>query len=190
MTLIEICISATLLTIGMIAVLGSLLYARRMSESSIYQNAAVTVVQGYIEQMKNMEFTDLPYITAAGSVMAGSGATSTQIPTRLNASTTDPLIISTATTIPSLTSMGVTAGSASGITDNIKTIDVSGTPDDTTDDLRLNLRVWIQDISNVSESATQVRSITIQYAWLGGAGSKARLYRSSVRSIRSAVPTY
>ena len=190
MTLIEICISATLLTIGVIAVLGSLLYARSMSESSIYQNAAVTAVQGYLEQMKNMEFAELPYITAGGSIVAGGGATSTQIPTRLNASTSDPLVISTATTIPSLASMGITAGSATGISDNVKTIDVNSTPSDTVDDLRLNLRIWIQDISNPAVSATQVRSITIQYAWLGGTGPKARIYRSSVRSIRSAVPTY
>jgi Tfp pilus assembly protein PilV len=190
MTLIEICISSTLLTIGIIAVLGSLLYARRMSESSIYQNAAVTVVQGYIEQMKSMELTDLPYLTAGGSIVAGAGTTSTQVPTRLNATTTDPLLISTTTTIPALTSIGVTAAGTTGITDNIKTIDVNSTPDDPKDDLRLNLRVWIQDISNAGESATQVRSIVIQYAWLGGAGPKARLYRGSVRSIRSAVPTY
>ncbi|MDF3057919.1 MAG: hypothetical protein K0R17_2134 [Rariglobus sp.] len=183
-------IAATLLSIGVIAVFASLLYARSLSEGSIYQNSAVTIVQGYIEQMKNMEFTDLPYTTSTGSVVAGSGSTSTQIPTRLNASTSDPLIISTATTIPALSTIGISAStSLPGVTDNVKTIDVSSTSS-TADDLRLNLRVWVQDISNTGISATQVRSITIQYAWQSGASDKARIFRSSVRTIRSAVPTY
>lgn len=191
MTLVELCIAATLLTIGTTAVLGSLIYSRRMSEASIYQNATVSIVQGYIEQMKNMEFTDLPYITSGGSIVAGSGSTSTQVLTRLNATTTDPLVISTATTIPALSTINATASTAlTGVTDNIKLIDVNSTPSDTTDDLRLNLRVWVQDITNNSVSATQVRSITIHYAWIGGNGSKARLFRGSVRTIRSAVPTY
>ncbi len=189
-TLVEVMISAVLLSAGVVAVFGSLLHSRQLSEGSIYQNAAVTVVQGYIEQMKNMEFADLPYLTTSGSVIAGSGSTSTEIPTRLNASTSDPLVISTATTIPALSTINVTAGTLTGITDNVKIIDTNGTPDDIADDLRLNLRVWIQDISNPALSATQVRAITIHYAWGGGAGPNARTFRSSVRTIRSAVPTY
>lgn len=189
-TLVEIVIASVLLSIGVIAVFGSLLHARRLSEGSIYQNAAMTVVQGYIEQMKNMEFTDLPYTNSAGTVVAGSGATSTQVPTRLNATTLDPLIISTTTAIPALSTINVTASTVTGVTDNIKTIDVNSTPSNTVDDMRLNLRVWIQDISDSSISATQVRSITIHYAWQGGAGSRSQTFRSSVRTIRSAVPTY
>ncbi|HSH93962.1 MAG TPA: prepilin-type N-terminal cleavage/methylation domain-containing protein [Roseimicrobium sp.] len=191
MTLVELAISSTLLTIGMVAIFGSLIYSRRLSEGSIYQNAAVTVVQGYIEQMKNMEFADLPYITSAGAVVAGSGTTSTEIATRLNATTADPLVISTATTIPALSTITVTASSAlAGVTDNLKNIDINNTPTKSSDDLRLNVRVWVQDITNTGISATQVRSITIQYAWQGGIGSNSRIYRSSVRTIRSAVPTY
>lgn len=189
--MIELAISSALLAVGVIAVFGSLLYSRRLSEGSIYQNAAVTVVQGYIEQMKNMEFTDLPYTTSAGVVMAGSGTTASEIPTRLNATTADPLVISTATTLPDLSTITVTASSAlTGVTDNVKLIDINNTPASTTDDLRLNVRVWVQDVTNAGISATQVRSITIHYAWQGGIGSNSRIYRSSVRTIRSAVPTY
>lgn len=189
-TLVETVIAATLLSMGVIAVFASLLYSRSLSEGSIYQNSAVTIVQGYIEQMKNMEFTDLPYTTPAGTVVAGSGTIATQIPTRLNAASADPIIISTATTIPALSTINITASTAlTGVTDNVKIIDINSTPS-TADDLRLNLRVWIQDISNSGVSATQVRSITIQYAWQSGAGAKARVMRGSVRTIRSAVPTY
>lgn len=184
-------IAVTLLSMGVIAVLGSLLHARRLSEGSIYQNAAVTIVQGYVEQMKNMEFADLPYLTSTGTVIAGTGTTSTQVPTRLSATVSDPLVISTATTIPAVSTINASASSAlTGVTDNIKLIDVNGTSSDTTDDLRLNLRVWVQDVSNPSVSATQVRSITVHYAWQSGTGLNARTYRSSVRTIRSAVPTY
>jgi Tfp pilus assembly protein PilV len=186
----ELMIAVTLLSVGVIAVLGSLLHARRLSEGSIYQNAAVTIVQGYVEQMKNMEFADLPYITSTGTVIAGTGTTSTQVPTRLSATVSDTLVISTATTIPAVSTINASASTVTGVTDNIKLIDVNGTSSDTTDDLRLNLRVWIQDVSNTSVSATQVRAITVHYAWQSGTGLNARTYRSSVRTIRSAVPTY
>ena len=190
-TLVELAISSTILSIGVVGIFGSLLYARTLSEGSIFQNAAITAVQGYIEQMKNMEFNDLPCITAGGTVMAGSGETPTQVPTKSNATTADPLIISTATTIPDLSTISTTAaGSPAGVTDNIKLIDVNSTPDNATDDLLLNVRVWIQDVSNTGISATQVRSITIQYAWRSSAGQTGRVLRSSVRTIRSAVPTY
>lgn len=176
---------------GVVGIFGSLLYARSMSEGSIFQNAAVTAVQGYIEQMKNMEFNDLPCITDDGTVVAGSGTTSTQVPTRANATDTDPLTISTATTFPDLSTIGITAaGAPSGVTDNLKLIDVNNTPGDTADDLLLNLRVWIQDVGNTGISATQVRAITIHYAWRSSAGQTGRTLRSSVRTIRSAVPTY
>ncbi|GEM_PF-1212954 len=189
-TLVELVIAATLLSMGVIAVFGSLLHARRLSEGSIYQSAAVTVVQGYIEQMKAMEFAELPYTTPAGSVVAGGGATATQVPTRLNANTLDPLVISTTTIIPALSTLNVAAGTTAGVTNNLKTIDVNSTPTVVVDDLRLNLRVWIQDISNPAISATQVRAITVHYAWQNGTGANARTFRSSVRTIRSAVPTY
>lgn len=190
-TLVELAIASTLLAIGVVGILGSLLYARTLSEGSIFQNAALTAVQGYIEQMKNMEFNDLPYLTAGGTVMAGSGTTSTEVPTRINATTADPLLISSATTIPDLSTIGVTAaGSPAGVIDNLKLIDVNSTPDNTNDDLRLNLRVWIQDVSNPGISATQVRSITIHYAWRSTSGKTGRVLRSSVRTIRSSVPTY
>jgi len=190
MTLVELCIAATLLAVGMVAVLGALLFSRDLSEGSIYQNAAVTVVQGYIEQMKNMEFSDLPYTNATGAVTAGTGLTATQIPTMLDAATSDPLVISTSTTIPDLTTMTTTNSAVVGVTDNIKTIDINSTPTNSADDLRLNLRVWVQDISNAGVSATQVRAITIQYAWQNGAGANRRIFWGSVRTIRSAVPTF
>lgn len=197
-TLVELAIASTLLAMGVIGSFSSLLYARKLSEGSIYQNAALTAVQGYIEQMKNMEFADLPYTTSDGTAITGSGATSTQVPTMListsgtaTVAVSDPLVISTATTIPDLSTIGITASTTqSGVTDNVKLIDVNSTPDDTSDDLRLNLRVWIQDISNSGVSATQVRSITIQYAWRNSAGQTGRVLRSSIRTIRSAVPTY
>jgi hypothetical protein len=71
---VELVLAMTLLSMGSIAVFGSLLFSRRLSEGSIHQNAAVTVVQGYIEQMKNMEFADLPCITSSGAVLASCRA--------------------------------------------------------------------------------------------------------------------
>lgn len=190
-TLVELAIAATLLTLAVVSVFSALLYGRSMSEGSIFQNAAITTVQGYIEQMKNMPFNDLPYTTSSGAVVAGGGATATEIPTRMSVDQADTLTLSTSTTLPDLSTIGLTASTGlAGVTDNLKRVDVNSTPSDTADDLQMNIRVWIRDITDATSSATQVRSITIQYAWQSGLGKTARVQRATLRTIRSAVPTY
>ena len=59
-TLVETAISMGVLAVLMVGVLSALMLSRRMTEGSIYQNSALTIIQGYIEQMKNMEFASLP----------------------------------------------------------------------------------------------------------------------------------
>jgi type II secretory pathway pseudopilin PulG len=191
-SLVELLIATTILAMIVVAVFGSLLQSRRLSEGSISQNSAVAIVQGYIEQMKSMEFTDLPY-TMSGSTTIVSGAStavpSGQVPTRLDEKTVDPLVLSTALTFPALSTITLSPQSITNVKDNIKVVDINKTPS-TTDDLKLNLRVWVQDISSPSVSATQVRAITIQYAYQVNDGARSRIHRGTVRSIRSVVPTH
>lgn len=187
-TLVEAAVSTTILAVAVGGLLALFLQSRRLTEGSIYQNSAITIVQGYIEQMKNMEFTDLPYVSTSGTLVAGaSSTTAAEVPTRLDESTPDTLLISNCA-IPTLSS--ITSDTApTGVTDNIKLIDINQTAT-TTDDLKMHIWVWIKDISGSSPDATQVRSITVIYTWRVNDGARSNVFKGTVRTIRSAVPTF
>ncbi len=55
-SLVEILIAMTILSIFAATVLSAILLGRRLAEANIYQNTALTVTQGYLEQVKSMEY--------------------------------------------------------------------------------------------------------------------------------------
>ncbi|HUJ43932.1 MAG TPA: prepilin-type N-terminal cleavage/methylation domain-containing protein [Opitutaceae bacterium] len=55
MTLIEIVLALSILALSLGGILAALLQSRRLTEGSVIQNSAMTVVQGYMEQIKNMD---------------------------------------------------------------------------------------------------------------------------------------
>lgn len=184
-------------------VLATLLQSRRLTEGSIYQNSAVTVVQGYVEQIKAIEFADLPYLNKAGVLVPGAvPGKPAEVATRLDQSAPDPLTISTALPIPAVSTI-LSPDTPENIVDNLKVIDINRTdgspefegssettPNIATDDLRLRIWLWIQDISDDTVDATQVRSITILYSWQVNDGNQTRTFAGTVRTIRSSVPTH
>lgn len=201
LTLVEIMVAIGVLAMLAGGMLATLIQSRNFTEGSLYQNTANSIMQGYIEQIKNMEFTDLPYTTPAGVVVPGpvAGQPATLL-TRGVARVTgvggameniiDPLTISTATTIPNQSNL-LLSSTPVGIIDNVKTFDINNTPDNEADDLRLRIWIWIQDISNPATDATQVRGVTILYSWRpNNDTSTARAFVGTVRTIRSAVPTF
>lgn len=189
MSLFEVCIAIGVLTLLLAGILAALLQSRRLTEGSIYQNSALTIVQGYLEQVKNMEFASLPYYDKSGNLVPGSGSSSTEVTTRIDEATTDPLLISSGSP-PDLASITPGGSGPTGTVNNDKIIDINQTPTSTNDDLRLRLWVWIQDISDGTVDATEVRAITIIYHYRLTDGTRSRWFVGSVRNIRSAVPTF
>lgn len=201
LTLVEVLVASAVLAMlggGMLAVLTQ---SRNLTEGSIYQNSANTIMQGYVEQIKNMEFADLPYLTAAGTVVPGSVVDApTTILTRgvrrvtgadgTMENISDPLLISTSATIPAANTI-LAAAVPTGVADNVKTFDINNTPTNTADDLRLRVWIWVNDLTNSSVDATQVRGVTIIYSWRpNNAGANSRAFVGSVRTVRSSVPTF
>lgn len=203
----------TLLALLIAGIIAVLIQSRRLTEGSICQNSANTIVQGYIEQMKNMELTDLPYYTSAGSLVAGSGTSAdanlsyynynsntltagprpgcsanNEIPSLLDDTTRDPLFISSGDP-PAANSIIPGAAAPSGIIDNVKLVDINQTPLTNADDLQLRLWVWIKDLTGAGADVTVVRSITIVYQWRVKDGALFRYSIGTVRTIRSDVPT-
>jgi hypothetical protein len=126
MTLIEVVIALSILALTLGGVLAALIQSRRLTEGSIAQNSALTIVQGYVEQMKNMELMQI--VNATSDPASGGTANLTSsfsIPTRYKEPPTsgsddgqDPLQTTTGTP-PDLSTFtpGVTP---SGVVDNLK----------------------------------------------------------------------
>jgi len=222
MTLIEVIVALGILALCMGGIMAALLQSRRLTEGSVAQGSAITLVQGYIEQMKNMELLQLigGKTDKNGNLMLTT--TSYSIPTLLDAHTSDPLQTSTGSP-PALSSItpGVTP---SGVVDNLKHFDISkdltatsGTdtdadstatttqvtwasawpgarnyPDGTVGatDLKLNLWVWVTDLSDASSLSAKVYGVTIIYTWQFQDGGSTRYHVGTVRTIRSSVPTF
>lgn len=222
MTLAEVMVALAVLTLALGGILATLLQSRRLTERSVTQNSALTIVQGYIEQMKNMELVQV----TGGQDTKGNpvlNPASHNIPTLLDDTTADGLMTSTGTP-PALNTIvpGVTP---EGIVDNLRGFDTSkdytATSTTSTDtskdattqqvawnsiwtkartypatrvgltDLKLNLWVWVSDLSNTSSAQAQrVFGITIIYTWQYRDGARTQYAIGSVRTIRSVVPTF
>jgi hypothetical protein len=208
LTLVEVLIASGVLALVVVGVLGALVQSRRLTEGSIYQNAAITVVQGYLEQIKEADFANVPYYNGS-SLIAGnsndpiagvaSANRSKAIKTLLNNTDVDTVGNADGETIsdfllissgnpPTLSSITPGGTAPSGVEDNVKLVDVNQTTSKS-DDLRLRIWVWVKDASAAGHDATQVRSITIIYHWAMNDGTKTKWFVGSVRSLRSAVPT-
>jgi prepilin-type N-terminal cleavage/methylation domain len=199
-TLVEVIVAVLVLSMFVGGMLATLIQSRNLTEGSIYQNSANTIMQGYIEQIKNMEFTDLPYTSGntlfPGSVPGESTTLLTRGVRRVSAADggmeniRDPLRISTSTTIPDPSAI-LADGVPSNVADNIKVFDINNTPDNPHDDLRLRIWIWIRDLSDPSSDATSLRGITVIYAWRpNNTNANSRSFVGTVRTIRSAVPTF
>ena len=121
MTLIEVMIALGILAITLGGVLAALVQSRRLTEGSLAQNSALTIVQGYMEQIKNMEIAQVANFDANGNAQLGS---SFSLPTLIDQNTPDSLQTSVGTP-PSLGSFtpGTTPGGI-GIVDNLKDFDL------------------------------------------------------------------
>lgn len=83
MTLVEVVIALSILALSLGGILAALIQSRRLTEGSVAQNSALTIVQGYVEQMKNMELMQI--VNSATDPASGgipSLGSSFNIPTR------------------------------------------------------------------------------------------------------------
>ena len=58
LTLIEVMLALSVLAMVSLTILSSVLLSRRLAESNVYENTALTVTQGYLEQIKSMEYDE------------------------------------------------------------------------------------------------------------------------------------
>ena len=150
MTLVEVMFAAGVLTIAAGGLLATFMQSRRLTEGSVYQNSALIIVQGYVEQIKNMDLAQMLGSTGNDSngnpIMATGSYT---IPVYYDKNTPDSIQTSTGTP-PTVSAVnnGVTP-TGIGITDNLKTFDMA------------------KDLDAVDQSNTddQFYAVTSQVTW-------------------------
>jgi hypothetical protein len=249
MTLVEVAVAMGVMSIMMGGILAALMQTRRLGSASVAQSCALTVVQGYIEQLKNMPLQqfvnslptdpqDNPNLTASfildtvkdqslpiGGLNPTSKLATTPTTTTLTTGTAGlpGYYTSLAAEIATLT--GATPGvTPAGVEDNLQRFDMDSRtaannttwaaiwpgantalspypaynasyPNDTnwqpgTTDLRMNFWVKIFDLTPTASSKCKAYGFIIVYTWQYLDGARIRYAMDSVRSVRSAVPTY
>tara|TARA_B100001093_G_scaffold115324_1_gene107733 strand:+ start:562 stop:1122 length:561 start_codon:yes stop_codon:yes gene_type:complete len=167
-TLVEIMVAMVILGFSGLALLTGLMQSRRYTELAIHENTALTIGQGYIEQIKNMEFVSLD---------------ETVLTTLFHEGVADTLSVSPLSTDP-------TDGNAGTDIKNRKRIDIKNTPDDTTDDLSFDVYVYIENITNAANKVGEARRILLRYEYSFSDSYRTVNNSNTLYAIRSDVPTF
>jgi len=156
--------------IGLTGSFAALIQVAKMTQGALCENTATTVMQGYIEQLKSVNFNELD---------------ATTIRTRLNGQESSTLTVSTGLP-PDLTT--VPAGTVpAGVVSNINRFPLQNTPLEIQDDLVLDIWLWVTPLDNTSSGIGRSRRIVMIYTWqLPSLGISNRRI---IHTIRSDVPT-
>lgn len=181
MTLVEVLIASTIMGILMLGVMGTVMQSRRLTEGSILQNSAINVVQGFLEQIKNMPYGDLTVSPDAAVTPVW------EIPTMRDEDVKDYLSLSWGDAPTTLPAIGTTPTNAVTNQRDIPIKYPQLTPNDT---LSITIWVWVKDLTGASANVTQAKSVTMIYTYTFRDGGRLKQYRGQIRNIRSVVPSY
>lgn len=182
LTLVEVMVSITLMSTVMLAFISTFLQSRRFSESSVLQSASTSLMYGLIEQMKGLDYTTLVPSYSADPY-APTDKTPPYIRLRVHQdltvwlmvvhtkSTDSPNTPKAPTTCPAPTATATSLGAIDNFIGNIPLSTVSGTA---SQDLSLNIWVWIDEIPDTSKDVSDVKRVTVvyTYSYLDGAVTK------------------
>lgn len=185
MTLVEVVTAVCLIALVSTSLIAASVLTRRLTEVAVYQSSVAAIMQGYLEQIKNMPYDMLPISPAAGTNMTDTTYVGQySLATQKDDVTADPLILSP---MPLLTVSNLRPPTVpSAVYDNTKTFDVNRAGD-----LTLHIWIWIEDRTPSGYGATQqAKAITILYMWQIQDGTTTRSYTGVIKNLRSLVPTY
>jgi type II secretory pathway pseudopilin PulG len=215
MTLVEVMVATGLLAIMLGGILSSLIQMRRQAAASVAQNTALTIVQGYIEQIKNIPLQQFVNSDPADKQNNPRLTVSFALPTLKDQNAALGSLLTTPSTVLLSTLTGAKPGvTPTGAVDNLQSFDMDSrqaqgtaswatvwpganstlTPYPATvpgkTDLRMNFWVQISDLSPSSSAQSKVYSVVIVYAWQYLDGGIIKYRMDSVRTIRSGVQTF
>lgn len=179
----------------MLAMIGSFIQSRRVTESTVLHAAATSMVYGIIEQIKQLDYTTLlpnyeedpaepddldpPYVRVRinQDKIVWLRVVHTTAPT----DGSDPTPAApTSTPAPDATATSV--GAIDNFIGNIPLSTVTGT---TSQQINLNLWIWIDEIPESDDDVSDVKKITLVYTYSYQDGSITRTVRDREVFLRT-----
>lgn len=197
-TLVEVMVALTLMATVMMGFIGSFIQSRRVTESSVLHAAATSMIYGMIEQIKELDYSTLvPSYEVDPYAPTGTGApVPPYVRVRINQSQVVWLqVVHTLASTPSApttphgptTTPAATATATSvGATDNfIGAIPLSTVTGTTSQQINLNIWLWIDEIPDTSHDVANVKKFTLIYTYSFQDGGKTRTIRDREVFLRT-----
>lgn len=168
-----------------VAALGTALFARRMSEEAIIQNAATSIIYGIVEQMKTVNLSDEASFNQLPSPADGDCG-SRHVKVRTDNSTLPNVFLALSDGTPPEALPAATASAAdAGATSNmIGPFDLSQTNGVSVQPLNIDLWLWVE--SNYQPDAMEpMTRVTLIYTYSINNGSGVRTFRDCIRFVRA-----
>jgi type II secretory pathway pseudopilin PulG len=194
LTLVEVMVAMTLMATVMLGFIGTFLQSRRLTESSVLHAAASSLMYGIIEQIKGVDYTTLLPCTGAdpdGPAEVQADPPPPYLRIRINQDITKWVkVIYTAkgsspkgpTSTPPITAKAADVGAIDNYLGALPLSTVTGT---TSQDLSLNLWVWIDEIPDTGKDVSEVKKVTIVYTYSYLDGGTERIVRSREVFLRT-----
>lgn len=183
-------VALMLMATVMVAFIASFVQSRRVTESNVLHAAATSMIYGMIEQMKQLDYsTLLPNYEV--DPFAPVAKTPPYIRVRINQSSVVWLqVVHTAapgtpqapTTTPSATA---TAASVSATQNFIGSIPLSTVTGTTSQQINLDIWVWIDEIPDPSNDVSEVKKVTVVYTYSYQDGKSTRTVRDREVFLRT-----
>lgn len=195
MTLVETMLAMTLLALTLMGFLGSFVQSRRVTESSVLHAAASGVVYGIIEQMKGIDYTTLLPSATIDDVDPDVPVDATEpyynVRVRINQDKTVWLrtVFTPAGETPqgpaTTPAPGATAASVGAIDNFIGSIPLSTVTGTLSQNISLNIWLWVDEIPDSDRDVAQVKKITLVYTYSYLDGGRTRIVRDREVFIRT-----
>jgi type II secretory pathway pseudopilin PulG len=166
MTIVEVIIALGLLAILSVSVISVTFQVRSMAEQTVYQNTALTLAQGYMEQVRHLDYTTLR-----------SCAQSATVPLPLDKTDGTPVVPESGTVF------------GNSVWSNERVFldqTATGTPIQPMD---FRFRAVLTSLETATTNLASGVEIIIQYQVTYDYGVR-RVVNGTLRSVRSSVPTY
>ncbi len=180
LTLVEVMVSITLMATVMVGFIGSFIQSRRVTESSVLHAAGTSLIYGIIEQIKQLDYaTLLPNYEV--DPFAPVATTPPYLRVRLNQSTVAWIkVVHTAAPgaarAPTSTpAASATAASVGAVQNYLGSIPLSTVTGSASQEINMDVWVWIDEIPNVADDVSEVKKVTVvyTYSYLDGAVTRS-----------------
>ncbi len=198
LTLVEVMVSLTLMATVLISFVGTFVQSRRVTESSVLHAAATSMIYGLIEQIKELDYSTLvPSDEVDPYAPTGVGApVPPYVRVRINQSVVKWIqVVHTLASTPTLPttpqgpattpSSDATAASVGAIDNFMGSIPLSTVTGSTSQQINLNIWLWIDEIPDVAHDVANVKKFTLVYTYSYQDGGKTRTIRDSEVFLRT-----